>query len=191
MIEIWGVVAALTTGALAQDEMAGGAEAPAAEEAAAAVDWSAAIELPRQAEGVRALGVPAEEVASALGSARDSGLSPNEAGDLLQASTEAVTAHGPVEGFGALVQQQLAEGERGPDLAAAIRQAHEERGIGAGKKLGHDKPPTGATVGDGTPAKATAGEDRPQLGAGRPALDAGRAKIGKGKRKHKAKGGDK
>jgi hypothetical protein len=89
----------------------------AAQDAAAqASDILHSILLPRTSQILRESGVPDEEVQSVIEAA-------------------SVREHGPVDNFGAFVQDQLAAGLRGRDLAAAIHAEHARRGIGKGKKL--------------------------------------------------------
>ncbi|MEJ2215200.1 MAG: hypothetical protein P8099_01170 [Gemmatimonadota bacterium] len=108
---------------------------PAATEAQAARPDSGllqAILLPTVAQTLRDGGIPDADVKVAVVSARNSNVA---AGDLTVVFRQTVTTvqeHGPIENFGAFVQQQLRAGLRGQALAQAIRAEHARRGIGRG-----------------------------------------------------------
>ncbi|MHB1191878.1 MAG: hypothetical protein ACYC6F_02435 [Longimicrobiales bacterium] len=93
------------------------------------------ILLPAAAETLRQLGVPAREVEAAVMGARERRVPPQEAVGIFEETARTVEEHGPIDNFGAFIQERLGEGLRGQDLAAAIRAEHARRGIGKGKKL--------------------------------------------------------
>lgn len=93
------------------------------------------ISLPRVSEILREKGIPAEEVEEAVISARRRGLPPDETAVILEEAATSVDENGPIDNFGAFVQEQLDNGLRGRDLAAAIHAEHARRGIGKGRKL--------------------------------------------------------
>ena len=137
-------------------------------------DWAEAIELPREAKELRDVGVPSDEVRSALRAARAKGMKGAEARALIREGRSAAGESGPVDNFGAFVQARLDEGLRGQELAAAIRAEHQARGIGKGKRIeGQGRPAAGQRPG------APEGGDREHP-------DADRAKA---KMKAKADGG--
>lgn len=156
-----------------------------------------AIDLPRHAKAVRAAGVPAEEVRTALRAAKGKGLGADEAADLLEAEEEEAQ-DGQIENFGGFVQQKLDEGLRGRDLANAIHEEHAREGKGKhgkGKKAhgpdgdrgpdGEHGPPEGkGPDGEhGPEGKGPDGEHGPPEGKG-PDGDHGQGgggKEGKGK----------
>jgi len=109
----------------AQDEATGVEEAPA--QLTVRDRALGAIRLPASADAVRAAGVDAEQVAIAVGAMRDRGLRPADAATVLDVETAVTEAHGPINNFGAVVQQRLDEGLRGRDLATAIRAEHAVR----------------------------------------------------------------
>ncbi len=130
------------------------------EVAEAAADILAALKLPQVAERVREAGVPREDVEDVVMAAKDRGMSPGETAEILEASSEAVDDHGPVDNFGAFVQARLDEGLRGRDLAAAIRAEHEARGIGKGKRLERADRPERGRPDRGAHPDARGGTDR-------------------------------
>jgi hypothetical protein len=133
----------------------GGAEPPE--------DWAEAIELPREAKELRDLGVPSDEVRTALQAARAKRMKGSEARALMREGRSAAGETGPVDNFGAFVQARLDEGLRGQDLAAAIRAEHQARGIGKGKRIERgDRPPEA-----GQRPGAPEGMDREHPGADR------------------------
>jgi hypothetical protein len=94
-----------------------------------------ALELPNVAEILRERGVPVEEIEAAIEGARERAIPAGEMTEVMEATAESVEEDGPIENFGAFVQEQLAAGLRGRDLAAAIRAEHARRGIGKGRML--------------------------------------------------------
>lgn len=115
------------------------APATAQDAAAQASEILHSILLPRTSQILREAGVPDEEVESVIEAARRRRVPPQETQQVLEQTLESVREHGPVDNFGAFVQDQLAAGLRGRDLAAAIRAEHARRGIGKGKKLASKK----------------------------------------------------
>lgn len=122
------------------------------------------ILLPTAAEALRELGVPTEEIESVVAGARERRVPPSETAVILQDAAQTVDEHGPIDNFGAFVQEQLQSGLRGRELAEAIRAEHARRGIGKGRKLeSHARGP----------------DDRgPAAGAGRPGGERGPAAAG-------------
>lgn len=94
-----------------------------------------AIRLPDLTEILRERGVPTEEIAAAIEGARRRGVPPGEMTGVLEETAESVERTGPIENFGAFVEEQLAAGLRGRELAEAIRAEHGRRGIGPGERL--------------------------------------------------------
>lgn len=95
-----------------------------------------AIQLPEATEVLRQQGVPAAEIEAAIQGARERDVSPDVMTGVFEESSQTVEEHGPIENFGAFVQQQLEAGLRGRELAEAIRAEHARRGIGKGNTLG-------------------------------------------------------
>jgi hypothetical protein len=157
-------VGALLTGvALAEDP----APAPARVEASAAVAVSATADIKVSAEGfllslrlptlaheTREKGVPNDDVKVALASLREANVPPEEAIATFEATVASIDEKGPVENFGELVQSKVKDGLRGAQLAKAIRDEHEQRGIGKGKKLTRDGEHPGKHLGQDPEAKA-------------------------------------
>lgn len=94
-----------------------------------------AIQLPDLTEILRERGVPAGEIEETIAGARQRGVPPGEMTGVLEETAETVEQTGPIENFGAFVEQQLAAGLRGQELAEAIRAEHAQRGIGPGERL--------------------------------------------------------
>jgi len=135
------------------------ASAKVAAGAAAGAKVSAAgflmsLRLPALAHETRGKGVPNDEVKLALASLREAKVAPEEAIETFKATVAAVDEKGPVEKFGEFVQSKLKEGLRGPKLAKAIREEHDKRGIGKGKKLTKDDEQPGKHLGQDPAAKA-------------------------------------
>lgn len=188
------------------------AEEPAAPPAAGVSSEAAlrALDLPLAAQRVRRAGVPESDVKQALDGMKGAGQSAADADEALVATAESVEKDGPIDNFGAFVQEQLAAGKRGKDLAAAIHAEHEARGKNKGKKdeaegdddakgKGQDKEkgePKEKTDGKGGVGRPS-GDDAKRGGASRPDGDdgpgrggAGRpGKGGKGEDDDKARGG--
>lgn len=118
--------------------------------ASGSVGMLEAIQLPAMAQTLRGEGIPAVEVRAAVVGARNSGVAAGEIAVIFRATAATVNEHGPIDNFGAFVQQQLRAGLRGRDLADAIRAEHARRGIGKGKKLGQQ----GQRRGPGAAGKA-------------------------------------
>lgn len=94
-----------------------------------------ALRLPDIAEILRQRGVPTEEVETAIENAQQRDVAPAEMAGVMEETAETVDETGPIEGFGAFVQEQLEAGLRGRELAEAIRAEHARRGIGPGNRL--------------------------------------------------------
>ncbi len=98
-----------------------------------------AIDLPTVVVELSEEGISVEVVGGILDDFINNDVPPGEANDVLTAAVESVREHGPVDNFGSLVQDMLASGLRGQELAQAIREQHEspERGRGAGAGRGN------------------------------------------------------
>lgn len=94
-----------------------------------------ALRLPNVAEILRQRGVPVEQIEAAMEGARERTVPAGEMTNVMEETAESVEENGPIENFGAYVQEQLAAGLRGRELAQAIRAEHARRGIGKGRKL--------------------------------------------------------
>ena len=94
-----------------------------------------ATRLPVVANDLRSAGVPDPEVAAAIRTTQEHGLSAGDAEEVLEEGGRAAREHGPIDNFGAFVQDRLDEGLRGRELAQAIREEHAR----SGKGKGHDK----------------------------------------------------
>lgn len=97
------------------------------------VDILEAIRLPAVSETLRQSGIPPEEVKAAVDGAKAKGVPAGAISEVLRQTARTVEENGPIDNFGAFVQEQLAAGLRGRDLAAAIHAEHARRGIGKGK----------------------------------------------------------
>jgi hypothetical protein len=96
------------------------------------------LRLPALAHETRSKGVPDADVKLAVTALREARVAPEEAVGTFEAAVASVDEKGPVERFGEFVQHKLNEGLRGQRLARAIRDEHDKRGIGKGKKLSKD-----------------------------------------------------
>ena len=94
-----------------------------------------ATRLPVVANDLRSAGVPDPEVAAAIRTTQEHGLSAGDAEEVLEEGGRAAREHGPIDNFGAFVQDRLDEGLRERELAQAIREEHAR----SGKGKGHDK----------------------------------------------------
>jgi hypothetical protein len=140
-----------------------------------------ATRLPVVANDLRGAGVPEADVAAAIRTTQEHGLSAGEAEEVLEEGGRAAREHGPIDNFGAFVQDRLAEGLRGRDLAQAIREEHAR----SGKGKGHDKskgkgggPPDGK---GGGPPDGKGGGPPDDKGGGPPDGKGGGAPDAKGK----------
>lgn len=141
-----------------------------------------AIQLPDLTEILRQRGVPTEEIAAAIEGARRRGVPPGEMTGVLEETAESVEQTGPIENFGAFVEQQLAAGLRGRELAEAIRAEHGRRGIGPGQRLesrgrgsaGEGMRPPEADRGRGMPGGVPADTMADTTGRRDPSVDRGR-----------------
>jgi hypothetical protein len=97
------------------------------------VDILEAIRLPGVSETLRQSGIPAEEVEAAVTGAKEKGVPAGAISEVLRQTARTVEENGPIDNFGAFVQEQLAAGLRGRELAAAIHAEHARRGIGKGR----------------------------------------------------------
>jgi hypothetical protein len=105
-----------------------------AQEAPPAADSSRRVpdilNLPQVVEAARRAGIPSGKVGEVLDSLRRRRVPAEDAGQILRGETEKVQAGEPKENFGAFVQEQLARGLRGRELADAIHAEHARRGVG-------------------------------------------------------------
>lgn len=135
-----------------------------------------AILLPAVSEILRERGVPPEEIEAAIDGARERGVPVSEMTDVFDEAARSADEHGPIENFGGFVQEHLAAGLRGRDLADAIRAEHARRGIGKGNKIESRRQGPGAERGPG--AARRGGNQAPPLeigdSAGRRGPPAGR-----------------
>ena len=90
------------------------------------------IGLPGVTEDAREAGVPDEDIRIILEEADKRELPPLETEAILREGSDATRESGPIDNFGAFVQERLDEGLRGQDLAAAIHAEHKMRGKGKG-----------------------------------------------------------
>lgn len=81
------------------------------------------LPVPLAAQRARKAGVPEADLKDALDGMKGAGHSAAEAEEVVDAAGK----DGPADNFGAFVQEQLAAGKRGKELAAAI---HEAKGKG-------------------------------------------------------------
>ena len=93
-----------------------------------------AIRLPTVTREARTLGVPDRDVRGILTTARERRIRAGSVAELFAAENDAIRQHGPIDNFGAFVQQKLDAGLRGRELAAAIQAEHGARGKGKGYK---------------------------------------------------------
>lgn len=94
------------------------------------------LNLPLAVEAARRAGIPSGTVWDVLDSLRRRRVPAGDAEVILRTEVEAVEAGAPKENFGAFVNEQLARGLRGRELAAAIHAEHARRGIGQGRGRG-------------------------------------------------------
>ena len=93
-----------------------------------------AIRLPTVAREARTLGIQDRDVRAILTTARGRRIRAGSVAELFAAENDAIREHGPIDNFGAFVQQKLDAGLRGRELAAAIQAEHGARGKGKGYK---------------------------------------------------------
>ncbi|MFO7892562.1 MAG: hypothetical protein R6U63_02410 [Longimicrobiales bacterium] len=136
-------------------------ETAADSQAVAVAEILQAIQLPDVSEVLRERGVPMEEIEEMIDAARARGVTAGESTDVLEETAEAVEDTGPIENFGAFVQEQLQAGLRGRELAEAIRAEHRSRGIGQGNKLESRR-----GQGQGPPGQRGRGERGPDSAEG-------------------------
>jgi len=120
------IVALLTGGGLAA------AQEPAAEEGERERlrdRLRRAIQLPRRTEEAREAGVPEERVREILRTGREREIRPDEMEVILEVENQRIREGGPVDNFGAAVQQMKASGLRGRALAEAIHAEQVARGM--------------------------------------------------------------
>lgn len=132
------------------------------------------ILLPRVAEEARREGVPEGDIQVVIDASRERRLPAHETREVLEQTTEAVKANGPIDNFGAFVRARLDQGLRGRDLAEAIRVEHRARGKGKGHE---------ASAGKGKP------HDDDEEHGGRPEREQSGGQEKSGKAKEKGEGG--
>ncbi|MES2644428.1 MAG: hypothetical protein V4850_33385 [Myxococcota bacterium] len=108
----------------------GTADGPRPDRAAFDAAVVRSLDLPLTARKLRDAGVPEADVRGSLGAMRDAGVSAGDATNATEATVAHVKENGPVDNFGAFVQERLASGLRGQELAAAIAAEHQARGKG-------------------------------------------------------------
>lgn len=99
-----------------------------------------AFRLPAATREARQLGVPERDLLDIFRTARERRVSAGSLADLFFEENDAVRKHGPIDNFGAFVQDKLRQGLRGRELAAAIHAEHARRGMGKGTKHAGDGP---------------------------------------------------
>jgi hypothetical protein len=88
-----------------------------------------AVQLPRRTEEAREAGVPEERVREILRTGREREIRPDEMEEILEVENRRIREGGPVDNFGAAVQQMKASGLRGRALAEAIHAEQIARGM--------------------------------------------------------------
>jgi hypothetical protein len=136
------------------------------------------LRLPQTTADARQAGIPDSAIRVILTEVRRRGLPAEEAQEAVEVETEAVKAGAPANNFGAFVQEQLAAGKRGRELAEAIRAEHARHGhagggAGAASAHQHGGPPAMREMADSARGAAQ--------GAG--AAKADSAAKGKGRRR--------
>ena len=99
-----------------------------------------AARLPTVTREARVLGVPERDLQTIFAAAREHRIPAGNLAELLSEENKAIRQHGPVDNFGAFVQEKLDAGLRGRELAAAIHAEHAARGIGKGRPAEAGKP---------------------------------------------------
>jgi chromosome segregation ATPase len=84
------------------------------------------IDLPIAADEARTAGVDEADITEALDAAEEAGVSAGEMTEVLDEETEQVKAKGKRKAFGQWVKLQIADGVRGKELAAKIKERKEE-----------------------------------------------------------------
>jgi len=99
-----------------------------------------AARLPTVTREARVLGVPERDLQTIFAAAREHRIPAGNLAELLSEENKAIRQHGPVDNFGAFVQEKLDAGLRGRELAAAIHAEHAARGMGKGRPAEAGKP---------------------------------------------------
>ena len=99
-----------------------------------------AARLPTVTREARVLGVPERDLQTIFAAAREHRIPAGNLAEVLSEENKAIRQHGPVDNFGAFVQEKLDAGLRGRELAAAIHAEHAARGIGKGRPAEAGKP---------------------------------------------------
>jgi hypothetical protein len=84
------------------------------------------IDLPIAADEARTAGVEEAEITEALDAAEEAGVSAGDMTEVLDEESEQVKAKGKRKAFGQWVKLQIADGVRGKELAAKIKERKEE-----------------------------------------------------------------
>jgi hypothetical protein len=132
-----------------------------------------AARLPTVTREARVLGVPEQDLQAVFATAREHRILAGDLTALLSEENDAVRKYGPVDNFGAFVQEKLAAGLRGRELAAAIHAEHAARGIGKGRagkvgKPGKAPGPPGAADTPGKAVEQVGKPDHPGEHGGKP-----------------------
>jgi len=99
-----------------------------------------AARLPTVTREARVLGVPERDLQTIFAAAREHRIPAGNLAEVLSEENKAIRQHGPVDNFGAFVQEKLDAGLRGRELAAAIHAEHAARGMGKGRPAEAGKP---------------------------------------------------
>ena len=90
----------------------------------------ALLRIPQRVEELRRAGVPDTAVRVVLEVLKREKVDPEQSEAVLASQAESAREHGPTDNFGAFVQERLASGLRGKELADAIRAEHRAKGKG-------------------------------------------------------------
>ena len=99
-----------------------------------------AVRLPTVTREARVLGVPERDLQAIFTTARERRVPAGSLAELFAEENDAIRKHGPIDNFGAFVQEKLDAGLRGRELAAAIHAEHAARGMGKGRPAEVGKP---------------------------------------------------
>jgi hypothetical protein len=155
-------------------------------DSAAVASLKRVLRLPQTTADARQAGVTDSAIRVILEEARRRGVPAGETQEVVELETDAVKAGAPKGEFGAFVQQQLAAGKRGRELAEAIRAEHARRGHGpkgAGAVEHQRGGPPETGVPDRRPPAVRDGADSARAAAkGQGAARADSAGTGQGRR---------
>jgi hypothetical protein len=99
-----------------------------------------ATRLPTVTREARLLGVSERDLQTIFATARERRIPASSLAELFSEENNAIRKYGPIDNFGAVVQERLNSGLRGRELAAAIHAEHAARGIGKGRPAEVGKP---------------------------------------------------